>query len=1045
MFSLPRFSVKRPVCILLCVVSLIVFGFSSVLNMPLESMPAMEMPILMIMTSYRNATPSEVDSMVTEVIEKSLSNITEISMLYSNSSNSVSMVMMQFEYGVDLDKKYSDVDSALATASLSLPEKCDKPLLMELNIQALSNSSIMMLSVQADASDNTKAYIEDTVVPELEKIEGVADVSVSGGSRKYIQVLLNESKMTQYHLTMQSVANAIASSEYNLSIGSLNRGNINVSMLGSGELSSYMAIEDIPLTLSTGDVIHISDIAIVSMADEDSSGYNRTDGKETISLSIAKNQSANTVEICDGVLACVEKLNSGNLGLELSVFYNSGEEIKSNLKDVALALLEGMLIAMAVLWIFLGDWRTSLIIGFSMPLSVFAALMLMSVFNMSLNIVSLGGLLIGIGMLVDNSIVVIDSCFRSQNELRSFEDNVVEGANIVTGAIISSTFTSIVVFLPIGLMKGMAGQMFHDICYTIVFSLVASLVSAITIVPLLFIRFHPLEKKGTRIINALGKVEDAYVKLMGKLLHKRKTVVFTAIALLLGTFILFTQLDMELMADNSTDSLTLNIEMRNGLSLDAGIEILKQIEEIVKAEPDVKSYSISGGSSSGISGMMGGGGAGSVEITLKENASMTTDQFVEHIREKTATLPNCQVSAQASLSLSLTATDVQVTLQGKNLDDLKEATAMVKDVMTSMKEFDQVSTSLTDGSPQAKIIVDPILAGSVGLTPQTALLSVNQKLSGVTAMQYTESNTEYDVKVEYESDRYSNISDLYGLMLDTPTGGQIALMDIAEIEYSVSPQALTRQDGQYLVAIYGTPKVGLNISSLTQQVMSKVNETVDMPSGVKFAEGSDMQTMNEEFQAIGNALLVAVYLVFVVMAVQFESLRFSAVVMISVPFALTGAFLALFLAGSTINLASLLGIVMLCGIVVNNAIVLIDYTNNVRSTQGLSAEEALLFAGKTRLRPILMTTLTTVCGLIPMAFGSSVEIMRSLGVAVIGGLMFSTILTLVLIPTFYLIFDKDSRKERKQDKKNRRAEKRRLRAERKANKAGANVEPPAES
>lgn len=1013
---------------MLCVVSLFVFGFSSVLNMPLESMPAMEMPILMIMTNYRNATPSEVDSMVTDVIESSLANITEISMLYSTSSSGASMVMMQFDYGVDLDKKYSDVDSALAMAALLLPEDCDTPLLMELNIQALSNSSIMMLSVQADASDNTKAYVEDTIVPEIEKIEGVADVSVSGGSRKYVQVLLDESKLNQYHLSMQNVSTAIAGAEYNLSVGSLNRGDVSVSLMGKADYSSYMDIGDVSITLSSGDIIHISDVALVSMTEKDSGSYNRTDGKETISLTISKNQSANTVDICDDVLECVDKINNSNRGVQLEVFYNSGDEIKSNLKDVALALIEGMLIAMIVLWLFLGDWRTSLIIGFSMPLSVFTALMLMSAFNMSLNIVSLGGLLIGIGMLVDNSIVVIDSCFRAQNELRSFEDNVIEGANIVTGAIVASTFTSIVVFLPIALMQGMAGQMFHDICYTIVFSLVASLVSAITLVPLLFVRIKPKEKTDTWVAHTLVKVENAYALMMKKLLHKRKTVILTAVAILLSTFVLYLQLDMELMADSSTDALTLNIETRNGLSLDATIEILQEVESIVQAEPDVKSYSISGGASSGISGMMGGGGSSSVSITLKEDSSMTTNEFVEYMREKTKTLKNCQVSAQASQNLSLTATDVQVTLQGKNLDDLKDTMNQIKSVMKSMPEFDAVSTSLSDGSPQAEIVVDPILAGAAGLTPRTALLSVNQKLSGITAIQYTEDNTEYDVKVEFDKERYKNISDLYGLMLDTPSGGQVALMDVATIQYSISPQTLTRQDGQYIVAVYGTPKVGLNINSLTQQVMDSVNQSIEIPAGVTFAEGSDMQTMMEEFSAIGKALLIAVYLVFVVMAIQFESLRFSAIVMISVPFAFTGAFLALFLAGSSINLASLLGMVMLSGIVVNNAIVLIDYTNILRRTEGLNAEEALLRAGKMRLRPIWMTTLTTVCGLIPMAFGSSVEIMRSLGLAVIGGLLFSTLLTLILLPTFYIIFDKDARKERKLMKKQQRTEKKQRRA-----------------
>ena len=1039
MLSLPRFSIKRPVCILLCVVSLVVFGFSSVLNMPLESMPAMEMPILLILTNYQGATPSEIDSMVTDVIESSLSNITEVSMLYSTSSAGSSMVMIQFDYGVDLDKKYSDVDSALSMSSMMLPDDCGTPLLMEINIQAMSNSSIMMLDIQAGANDNTKAYVEDTVVPELEKIKGVADVSVSGGSRKYIQILLDENKMTQHRLAMSAISTAIASAEYNLTIGDLERGDVSVSLLGKEDLDNYFDIENIPITLASGDVIHIRDIATVRMINEKSTSYNRTDGKETISLSISKNQSANTVDICDDVVKCVDKINKSNLGLELSVFYNSGQEIKDTLKGVALALVEGMVIAMVVLWLFLGDWRSSLIIGLSMPLSVFAALILMSVFDMSLNIVSLAGLLIGIGMLVDNSIVVIDSCSRAENELRSFEDNVIEGANLVTGAIISSTITSIVVFLPIALMEGMAGQMFHDICYTILFSLVASLVSAITLVPLLFVRMRPREKKDSRIQKGMRRLENGYVRLMKFLLHKRKTVVISAVALLFLAIFLFTQLDMELMSDNSTDSLNLDVSVRNGLSLDATIDILQDIEDIVKAEPDVKSYSISGGGGSGLAGMMGSS-AGSVSITLKEDASMTTDEFVTHIRELTKNMPNCQVTAQAAMTISLASSSVQVNLQGKKLEDLEQTADEIKAIMASMPEFDDVSSSLSDGSPQAEIVVDPILAGAVGLIPRTALMSVNQTLSGITAMKYTQDNTEYDVRVEYDPERYSDMSDLYSLILSTPTGGQVALTDIAEIRYSVAPRSLSRQDGQYLVTLYGTPKVGLNVSKLTNQIMERVAAEVDMPSSVTFVEGSDMQTMAEEFQAIGRALLIAVYLVFVVMAVQFESMRFSGIVMISIPFSFTGAFIALFLSGSTINLASLLGLVMLSGIVVNNAIVLIDYTNHLHRDEGMPTDEALLNAGRSRLRPILMTTLTTVCGLLPMSFGSSVAMMKSLGFCVIGGLSFSTLLTLILLPTFYLIFDKDARAIRKQDKKAKKSEKKANRKARLKGKLNKEVE-----
>ena len=461
MFSLPKFSIKRPVCILICIVSLVTFGISSIFEMPLESTPEIEMPVLMVMTQYSGASPEEVDKMVTDRVEAAIANVSEVDSTQSVSSEGVSMVVMMFEYSADIDKKYQDVSSALAL--VPLPDNCSDPVLIEVNTSNLNNS-VMSLSIKAEANDNVKAYVEDNVVPEIEKIEGVSDVSVSGGSRKYVQVLLDENKLSQYKITMQQVVSAIATAEYEVTLGDLDRGNVTVGLIGSQEFTEYHGLENVPITLSSGDIIHVSDVAQVNLADEEISSYYRQDGKETIGISVAKNQSANTVDICNQVLKVIDNLNSQQLGLEIEVTSNSGEDIMENIRSVATALVEGLVIAVVVLWLFLGEWKASLIVGLSMPFSVLATLILMSFFGMTINLISLGGLVIGIGMLVDNSIVVIDSCFKAQTGERSFEENVIKGAELVLGSIVASTLTTIVVFLPIGMMQGMSGQLFHDSC-----------------------------------------------------------------------------------------------------------------------------------------------------------------------------------------------------------------------------------------------------------------------------------------------------------------------------------------------------------------------------------------------------------------------------------------------------------------------------------------------------------------------------------------------------------------------------------------------------
>lgn len=1031
MLSIPKFSIRRPVCVFICVLSLIVFGTSAVFRMPLESTPEIQMPVLMIMTPYYGASPEEIDQSVTDRVETALSTISEVDSTTSMSMENMGITVLQFFYGVDIDKKYQDVTSALAM--VQLPDDAQDPTIIEMNMSAM-NSSIMSLSVEASSGgSDLKNYVEDNIVPELERIEGVSDVSVFGGSRKYIQVLLDENKMTQYGLTMQAVSNAIATSEFELTMGSLDRGNVTVDLTGSQKITNYRTLESVPITLSSGDVIHISDVAQVIMADEEQTSYSRRNGMDTISMSVTKEQSGNTVDICSQIVKEVERLNNSGLGLTLEINYNSGEEIMENIKQVVLSLVEGLAIAVLVLWLFLGEWKASAIVAISMPLSVLTALIIMAFMGMTINMMSLGGLVIGIGMLVDNSIVVIDSCFKSSRELegRSFQERVIQGAELVTSAVIASTLTTVVVFLPIAMIEGISGQLFHDVAYTIVFSLTASLVSAITLVPLLFFEMKPRENKEFVSYHIMARMEERYGQVIARLLHRRKTVVAAAICLMVLAVVLFAIVPQELMPSMSSGQIALEVSTKNGLNLESTNDIMTQLEEMVSQHPDVESYSMSVGSGGGMGGMMGS--AGSISVTLKEDASLSDEQFVQQIRNEAKSIPNCSVEVSANDMMSMLASqNVDITLQGPDLVVLEDTANQLRELMATMPEFDSVSTSLSNGAPRAEIVVDPILAASARLTPMTVLSSVRSQLTGIEAMTIQDGDTEYSVKVELPTDRFIDVSDLYGMMIDTPTGGQAALTDMAEIVYTEAPASITRQDGDYQVTVTGTPKMGNNVSQLTAQVMQLVGGQLELPGGVELAQGSMMDMMNEEFAAIGNALLVALYLVFAVMAIQFESLRFPFVVIISIPFAMVGSFLGLAITGSSVNMTSLLGLVMLEGIVVNNAIVLIDYVNVLRRGEGVEIYEALVRAGKMRLRPILMSSLTTIVGLLPMAIGSGVEMMESMAIVVIGGLVMSTLLTLILIPTFYLIFDKEERKRRKGEKKAKRIAKREAKKEAKA-------------
>lgn len=1021
MFSLPNFAVKRPVCVFVCVLALILFGTSSVFGMPIESTPEMDMPMLIIMTRYSGASPDEIDESVTDRIESALNSISNVESMTSTSREGSSMVMLEFPYSEDIDDKYQDVTSALAM--VRLPDDCSDPTIMKMSSSNM-NSSIMRLSASVESGSSVTDYLEDNFVPELEKIDGVSEVSTRGGKREYISVELDENRMSQYGITMTDVRNAIANAEFELTVGSAKRGEVELSLVGSTDYENWKAFAEIPISLPSGDILHVSDVATVDMLEEERSSYSRTDGMETVSISITKEQTGNTIEICEKVVEVVNRFNeSGELGVEIMINSNSGETIMENIMSVVQSLMLGLVVAVLVLYFFFGEWRASVIVGLSMPLSVMTALVAMSAADMSINMMSLGGLLVGIGMMVDNSIVVMESCFRARTEERSFKESVAAGANLVTGSVIASTATTIVVFLPIGLMDGMAGQLFKDVCFTIIFAMLASLVSALTLVPLLFVKLKPKEKMDSVCNKILGFIDKYYTKLLRKAVGAKIIVVIVAVGCLISAGVMFTNIDMEMMPSMYRGDVSISVETRTGLSLEATNAIMTQIEEIVKNEDDVDSYTMSVGSGGG---MMGSSGGGSFSISMKDAAEMSTEEFIASLREKTAHIKNCSIITSAESAMSFgNSSEVEIEFTGADYDQLKALSLEVEARMRDMTDiYQSVTNSVSDGDPRAKIVVDPILAGSVGMTPYSVLSAASNKMSGISVMDYQDGDTTYDVVVEFPSGRYDNISDLYGLMIDTNGGGQVALTDIAEIVYEEGPSSISREDGDYIVSVSATPiDTTANINNLTNEMLASLSD-LDLPEGVTMTAGGSMDMMMDEFGSIGNALLIAIFLVFAVMAIQFESLVFSLVVMISIPFSMTGAMFALSVTGASISMTSLIGIVMLVGIVVNNAIVLIDYAGIMR-TQGMTPKEAIIHAGRTRLRPILMSTMTTVLGLLPMAvgFGGDVEMMQGMSYVVIGGLSFSTLLTLVLIPTFYLMFDKEDRKIRKEEKKAKKAAK----------------------
>lgn len=1017
--NLTKLAMRRPVSTALVVLALVVFGVSSIAGFRLELTPDMELPMLLVYTIYPGADPESVEELVTKEIEAAGSEQSGVSTYTSQSAENMSMVMFQYEYGTDLDDAYMDLRTALDTTRAVMPEDVNEPIIIEMSMDEMET---MDISVTAVGDSDVLSYVNDTMVPELETISGVADVSVSGGRENYIRVQLNSQLMKQYGVTMSGIAQTIATMDFTVPAGSVSQGSQDISVFSSTDISGVVQIQNIPVTTARGQVVPLSELAEVSESQRKASSISRSNGQEDINIAITKKRSYGTVDVTRDVEKVLKQLQEGNDTIVISIIYNASDEIIASLSSVGNTLVLGVFLSMFVLFIFFGDLRASLIVGSSMPISLFATMIGMNMLGFSFNVVTMGALVIAIGMMVDSSIVVLESCFRLKDETGEYHDAAIEGTGFVTASIIASTVTTVVVYLPLSTMHGLSGQLFAQLGMTIIMAMMSSLIVAMTIIPLLFGKFKPQEKKELPINRLLRKVNSGYEKVLLKLLPKKVLVMCISIALLIGAFALVNYIPTELMPSMDEGAFAVTASFRAGTKMDVIEAKTVFLEEMMEADENIDHYSyrISGDSAT-------------VTAYLADDIEMSTNEAIEKYSKALDGLTDMDISIAAS-GASMTAMmtgGLEVDLVGRDLDDLKVAARQVQQMMQTIPGVLQVSSSVADASTQAEIVIDPLKSMSVGLAPVQIAAEMHNVLSGTEAATLTRSGQEYSIRLEYPDGEYDDMNDLLNMTLSTPYGTQIPLSELASVEYRDAPVTLIRVDGIYQIAV--TANTTEDARFTAQDAVDEAMDQMVLPRGVSRGTSMMDDMIIDEFTAIVTAIFVAVFLIFLVMAMQFESPRFSAMVMLSIPFALIGSFGLLYITGSTLSMVSLMGVLMLVGIVVNNGILYVDTVNRLRDDMTL--DEALVQSGQMRLRPILMTTLTTILSMVPMALGigDGSVMMQGMALIIIGGLVASTVLILLLLPTFYLIIDKRTRKERRQGRK----EARRLKKEEKKNSKNA--------
>jgi len=1007
----PKFSVNRPVTILMIVLAVMVLGFVSLGNINIDLMPSITLPMAIVVTPYPGAAPSEVENMVTKPIEGTLATISGVDSISSTSGMGQSLVMVQFNWGTDMDFATLDMREKIDLIRGFLPADVQTPTVIKMDPSMMP---VVQIAVTGELDKKSmQQLVEETIAPRIERIEGVASVDTYGQEEREIKVNLDQNKLANFNLTPQQILQALQTNNLNFSAGAVGRGSQDLLVRVSGEFQDVNDIANLLIVTPTGSTLRLQDVATVEDGVKESSSLAKVNGKDAISISIAKATDANTVAVSDQVAKVLKEIE-GEIPAQvnLTIIMDQAEYIRLSINNVIQNLVLGGLLAAIVLYVFLRRFIPTLIISLSMPIAVVVTFLLIYFNNMTLNIMTLGGLALGIGMMVDNGIVVMENIFRHQGEGENVFTSSIDGANEVGMAITASTLTTLAVFLPIAFVGGITAELFNELSLTVGFALISSLLVALTLMPMLSSRLLSFSAPTEEIKGWFYNLSQFYKRTLQWCLDKRWLVIGLVALALAGSIVLaFTALKTEFMPSTDQGMVSATVEFPPGSRLEEKDYILTQLEEAFLAYPDAETvYTITSAQLAGISSS--GGESGQIMMNLKPSGERTksSDEAAAQLREEVGQIPGAKITisplTMTTMGIGETS-PVAINLKGDDFTTLQELSEQTVSLLNTVPGLTNVKTSLEEARPEIIVTVDRDKANSLGLTPAQIGSALRLMVNGQAATQYREEGKEYDVVVVLEKGMREHVSDLESLIITAPSGAQIPLKNIAQIKEVEAPLTIQRENQTRSVSVTADLE-GAVLGEVMPQVQSLLGEKLVLPAGYELSYGGEEELMSETFRDLTFALLLAIALIYMVMASQFESLLHPFVIMFCLPITAIGVILALFLTGQSFNVLAFVGVIVLAGIVVNNGIVLIDFTNQLRRKRGLERNEAILTAGPLRLRPILMTALTTIIAMLPLALGlggEGAEMQQPMAITIIGGLLSATFLTLVLVPVIYSLFD----------------------------------------
>lgn len=1017
MFS--KLCIRKPVTTIMVTLMVFIAGIVSYFNLDQALMPDMDLPIAVVMTTYVGASPEEIEELISKPMEESLGSIANVDTVTSYSSTNSSMVLLQFVDGTDIDMAAVDMRDKIDQMKSTLPDAAGDPMVIKMDINAMP----ITIGVKAENMDleSLNDLLEDNVVNRLERIEGVASVSLSGGITNEVRITVDPVKLAGYGLTTSTLSGLLAAENMNLPSGDLTQGNTTVAVRTIGEFTSVQEINNLPIPTSTGAVIHLSDVARVEQVEADRDSFTYINGEKGILLSVDKQSTANLVKVSQSLKDEIAKLQRDYPELEIDMLSDTSDYIEMSLSNITETALLAAVIAFFVLLLFLKNAVTAGIIAVSIPTSIMATFALMHVTDINMNMISMGGVAIGIGMLVDNSVVVLDSIYQYYERGYTAAESAEIGAKEVSMAIIASTLTTVAVFLPMALIGGTTGAMMKNLSFTIMYALIASVVVALTFVPMACALLLKRETKtfvwkNLKFLSFLDRWEGAidtlsrkYEKLLKWALRHRKKTVLTVLLVFILSLCSIPLAGMDFMASMDEGVATISVDLPNGTDLDTTeettLEVLYRLQDIPEA--DVVYANVG-------SGMLSSG-TNSASITMNlvdaKDRKRSTEEVCDNIEKLLADIPGADITVSSSDSAmgSLASADVTMNVYGYDAATLVDVEDELIDKLSQVDGLSDVEGSTGDTVPEAKVTIDRAKASQYGITTASVAGALSTAISGSTATQYKLDGTEIDVVIRYDTNSVNYLTDLNNLTVTSAYGTQVPLSDVATVTMDESATTIMRENQKNYITISANAD---NMStSEAQKLVEKAMADIELPDGCTYQFSGMMEKMNDTFRSLEIAMVVAVLLVYMIMASQFESLRYPFIVMFSMPLAITGAILGLLITGNTITMPAMMGFVMLIGMVVNNGIVLVDYTNQLMD-RGMNCYDALTSAGPRRLRPILMTTLTTVLGMVPMALATSEgsEMMQALAIAVIFGLTLSTVVTLIFIPVLYMWMNERKRK-----------------------------------